>query len=110
VLCHFPTRLFHETVKRDSFFEQVPLQRPGTDPQLDSNVLESRFLPGQEPVENSFHLLLQRPVGELLLQFHFQLRRYEFEQFRIVRYEQMTYVLLGGRTIYCALNLTGHPK
>jgi hypothetical protein len=71
---------FHEIVKRDSFFEEAPLQRPGADLQLDSNVLQSRFVPCQEPLENSFRLLLQGAVGELVLQFRFQLWRCEFEQ------------------------------
>src|SRR6266700_2354078 len=51
------------------------------------------LLPREEPLENSLRLLPQGPIGELLLQFRFQLRRYEFEQFRIVRYERLTDVL-----------------
>src|SRR3974390_1674729 len=53
VLCHIPPPFFHESVKRYSFFEQAPLQRPAADPQLDGNVLQARFLPCQESLENS---------------------------------------------------------
>src|SRR3974377_4192 len=93
VLCHFPPRLLDQIVKRQPLFKQAPLQCPGTDPQFGRDIFQSRLLAGQESLEDFFRLLLQGPASQLLLQFCFQLRGYEFQQFRIVRYERLTDVL-----------------
>ncbi len=78
--------------KGDSLLEEAPLQRPGAHAQFLGNILHPRFLTGQKPLQDCFHLLFQTPIRKVLRQLCFQLRRHQLEKIRIVGYERLRQV------------------
>src|ERR1700730_1604561 len=87
MLREFASRLFHQRLELRAFRSQAALQGPVAQVQFPGDILQSWPLASEKFLENTFHLLREGFVSQLLGQFGLQLRRDQGEELGVVGQE-----------------------